>query len=250
MDIQNPDHLAIWFWTKSQPCKSDKERGIDRIKRSVLKNKFSEGGLNITDMECLNRSLKLRQFIRASKINHPICRIQKYCVEKLGYSNVIMQEYLKISNLEIVKSSQETINYLCDHTRSVISNNSIEASGDYKSSHFIGTTNISIYLLRNKKRMINCMFGPIKNEGIDTLSELCSLSEFEPDMNQIIRIGNVIATFPQHMIELAGSYDEDLDSHSTVASQFLMDWDSWIDITNISTKLLFKFSLVLVLVKC
>ena len=87
-------------------------RGIDRIKRAVLKNKFSEGGLNITDMECLNRSLKLRQFFRASKVNHPICRIQKFCVEKLGYPTVIMQEYFKVTNLEnVIKTSQETINY-------------------------------------------------------------------------------------------------------------------------------------------
>ena len=36
-------------------AKSEKERGIDRIKRAVLKNNYDEGGLNITDVECLNR---------------------------------------------------------------------------------------------------------------------------------------------------------------------------------------------------
>ena len=50
---------------------SEKERGIDRIKRSVLKNSYEAGGLNITDIDCLNRSLKLRQYIRANGVNHP-----------------------------------------------------------------------------------------------------------------------------------------------------------------------------------
>ena len=36
-------------------CKSEKERGINRIKRSVLKNSNEAGGLIITDIDCLNR---------------------------------------------------------------------------------------------------------------------------------------------------------------------------------------------------
>ena len=81
----------IWLGLKSL-----KERGVDRIKRSVLKNYHSEGGLNITDIDCLNRSLKLRQFLRAIKSRHPICNIQKFCFEKLGYLNQLMQEYARI----------------------------------------------------------------------------------------------------------------------------------------------------------
>ena len=41
--------------------RSESDKGIDRIKRSILKNDIMEGGLNITDVECLNKSLKLRQ---------------------------------------------------------------------------------------------------------------------------------------------------------------------------------------------
>ena len=77
-------------------CKSEKERGIDRIKRSVLKNSHEEGGLNITDIDCLNRSLKLRQFMRANRVNHPIRTIQKYCMKKLGYTSTVVQEYDKL----------------------------------------------------------------------------------------------------------------------------------------------------------
>ena len=48
-----------YIWLRSG---SDKERGIGRIKRAILKNKYSEGGLNVTVVECLNKSIKLRQF--------------------------------------------------------------------------------------------------------------------------------------------------------------------------------------------
>jgi hypothetical protein len=54
------------------------ERARDRVKRSVMKNDYDQGGLKITDIECLDKSLKLRQYIRASKSSHSISKIQKY----------------------------------------------------------------------------------------------------------------------------------------------------------------------------
>ena len=44
------------MWVSS---KSENDRGIDRIKRSILKNEFSEGGLNINDVECLNYLIRI-----------------------------------------------------------------------------------------------------------------------------------------------------------------------------------------------
>ena len=61
--------------------------------------------------------------------------------------------------------------------------------------------------------MINCMFTPLKRGGIDKLYELCLEAELEQDTNQTIRIGYVrigyvIANFPESMIEIAGCYDK------------------------------------------
>ena len=97
-------------------CRSDKEKGIDRIKRSVLKNGYEHGGLNVTDVECLNRSLKLRQFMRARNVDHPIRTIQLYCLESCGYPSAIMPEYDRITNREsVVSSAQTTINIGFQH---------------------------------------------------------------------------------------------------------------------------------------
>ena len=68
----------------------------DRIKRSVLKNDFSMGGLNITDVECQNKALKLRQFLGAMESKHHIRMIQIYCLKTLGYSNSTTVQYEKI----------------------------------------------------------------------------------------------------------------------------------------------------------
>jgi hypothetical protein len=59
----------------------DNERGIDGMKRAILKNEFLEGGLNITNVEYLNNSLQLRQFFMANKTCHLIRLIQRYCME-------------------------------------------------------------------------------------------------------------------------------------------------------------------------
>ena len=68
--IKEIERIIFGFiWVSS---KSENDRGIDRIKRSILKNEFIEGGLNITDIECLNKALQFRQFIRADASNHPI----------------------------------------------------------------------------------------------------------------------------------------------------------------------------------
>ena len=72
---------------------SEIERGVDRIERSVLKNNYDEGGLNITDVDCLNKALKLRQYIRAGKSSHPTSSILRFCMEKLGYTSCIEREY-------------------------------------------------------------------------------------------------------------------------------------------------------------
>ena len=64
-----------------------KKKGEKIGSRSVLKNDFAMGGPNITDVECLNKALKLRQFLRAMESKHPTKMIQIYCLEKLGYPN-------------------------------------------------------------------------------------------------------------------------------------------------------------------
>ena len=65
------------------------------MKRSILKNKISEGGLNITDVDCLNKPFKFRQFVRAVGSSYPIKKFSYFawksweicCETNLPYNN-------------------------------------------------------------------------------------------------------------------------------------------------------------------
>ena len=99
--------------------------------------------------------------------------------------------------------------------------NKEEAANDAGAIYFIATTDISTYLLRCGKRMINYMLMPLKRGGIDKLYELCLEAELEQDANQIVRIGNVIANFPKKMIEIAGCCDENSNDESVMTKNGL-----------------------------
>ena len=71
-EIKTIERLIFKFlWSTSE-----NQNGIDRIKRSIMKNEYSKGGMKVTDVESLNCSLKLKQFIRANNTKHPISKIQ------------------------------------------------------------------------------------------------------------------------------------------------------------------------------
>ena len=80
-----------------------------------MKNEHSKGGMKkITDVERLNRSLKIKQFFRSSVSKHAIANI------KLNIMNGnLVQEYSKVTNYESVcQSTMETMNIITDYNRS------------------------------------------------------------------------------------------------------------------------------------
>jgi hypothetical protein len=62
----------------------DNQNGTDQIKRSIMKNDHSKCGMKVTDVESLNRSLKLKQFIRAHNSNQVISKIQALISTRSG----------------------------------------------------------------------------------------------------------------------------------------------------------------------
>jgi hypothetical protein len=128
---------------------SEKKNGIDRIKRSILKNDYCYGGLNVTDVDCLNRALKLRQFLWSSKKNHEISAIQS----QLSNGPDIRREYEKISTEEaICQSAQETINIITHYNRNLFENKSKE---EYENDKLMIEEVASIHLATYLKIRIN-----------------------------------------------------------------------------------------------
>ena len=85
-DLTRAERLIFKFiWSK----KWENTKHVERIKRSILKNEYSLGGMKAPDIESLNRSLKLKQFIRSSRSDHPIKHLQSVALEKLNFQRII-----------------------------------------------------------------------------------------------------------------------------------------------------------------
>jgi len=83
-----------------------------------MKKGYSKGGMKVTDVESLDRSLKLKQFIRAYNSNHIISKIQALISTKSGHGKCIHQEYPNVTEEEsICKSVQETMKTIIDYNR-------------------------------------------------------------------------------------------------------------------------------------
>jgi hypothetical protein len=80
------------------------------------------------------------------------------------------------------------------------------------------------------------MYAPLRRRGIEKLYELCMESEFENDVNEITRIGNVISNFPVEMVEIASAYDENANDGSTGLTEVMSTWGVWQDINYMTTK--------------
>ncbi len=120
-----------------------------------MKNDYSKGGMKVTDVECLNRALQLKQFIRASTSKHPISNIQLHLT---SVKNCIQQEYHRITTEEaICRTSQETMNIIIDHNRNEYNTLSIDKiETDRNMIEEVASINIKTYLKRKGKVLHVC----------------------------------------------------------------------------------------------
>jgi hypothetical protein len=79
--------------------------------------------------------------------------IQIYCIEQIGFTSVLQQEYGRITNKEEETTiAQITINNLCDFTRKSIISGLDKYTGDINAIDFIASTYINTYLIRENKK--------------------------------------------------------------------------------------------------
>jgi hypothetical protein len=116
---------AVEFLKKAVNLEELHHIRIDRISRSIMKNSYENGGMKVTDVECLDRSIKLKQFIRAHKSNYIISKFQGLITG--SEDNKIRQEYFEITEKEdICHSAQTTLNIITDYNRELHKDISIE----------------------------------------------------------------------------------------------------------------------------
>jgi hypothetical protein len=230
IDIERSIFKFMW-------SSSEKQNGIDRIKRSIMKNDFESGGLNVTDIECLNRSLKLKQFIRANNTNHGISLIQSHLTGK-----VLKSEYYKITKDEaICESAQETINVITNYNRSIYDKKTEEEiESDKLLINEVSSINLETYL-RNKNKVFHlCLVKPITHSGIETIGELIQAYEYERDEKLLIPMKMIIGIIPKSLIDISKCFNDEINHISESFDYMMIAPDLWHKTTEITVKQLQK----------
>jgi hypothetical protein len=215
---------------------NDNPNGIDRIKRSVMKNEYSKGGMKVTDVECLNRALKLKQFIRASTSKHPISNIQLHLTSEKKIQ--IQQEYHRITTEEaICRTAQETMNIIIDHNRNEYNKLSIEKiETDKNMIEEVASINIKTYLKRKGKVLHVCMMNELSRMDITTLGDLTQAIEYENEQRTKKTMIMICSVFPNTLLNISKCYNEDINTIDEEVKFIQLENDNRKDIRNISVK--------------
>ena len=202
-EIRNVEKIIFQFLWSTK----NNKKGIDRIKRTIMKNDYEMGGIKVTDVECLNKALKTRQFIRASKSNHPISKIQAF----LSSQNdpAIKQEYCEITKDEpICFTAQTTINCITDYNRETYNKEMVLELGNSNLVDEVLSINLESFLKRKNKLFHVCMLRALKRSGIESLGELISEYETEQDVNTNKTMRIILSAFPKNLTQIAENRNE------------------------------------------
>jgi hypothetical protein len=217
---------------------STNQNGKDRIKRSILKNEHSKGGMMVTDIDCMNKALKLKQFVRAFKTDHVISSIQALSSSSDGKEKHVHREYSKITDDEpICKVAQEMMNLITDYNRNLYETMDLEISKTDK--HLINdivSINLEEYLKRKKLVFMQCIVKPLLQKGICTLGELTQAYEFETDRKATKTMKIILSVFPVTLIEIAKCYIEDINDDSNEVKFLKIINNVYKPIEDVSTK--------------
>ena len=209
-EIINTERIIFKFlWSTN-----DKQNGIDRIKRSIMKNDYEKGGMKVTDVESLDRSLKLKQFIRAHKSNHVISRIQALVSTKSNQENHLYQEYQNVTDKEpICRSAQDTLNIIIEYNRENYKHILPEQyETDKNLIDEVSSINLATYLNRRNKVFLVCMLKPLTANGITTLGELMQAYEYETDEKLIKSMQIILSDFPKILKDISNCFCEEINS--------------------------------------
>jgi hypothetical protein len=184
-----------------------------------MKNEYSKGGLMVTDVECLERSLKTRQFIRAFNSNQVISKIQALVTNKNVNDNRIRFEYCNIDNEETVCSrAQSTINIITDYYRLNLTLDESNKTESENIVNYVSSSNVQSYLKRKNKLLHLCVLKPLTDLNIDTLGELTQEYEYTRDLGLSERMKIVLGAFPSNLKLILEKINENSNCNESLES--------------------------------
>ncbi len=182
----------------------------DRIKRNFLKLPYDKGGICVPDIRILNKSLKVKQFLRAMKSSHPIKLMQMYLLENKGYFEYYKVEYSNICKADpIIREYQLMCNNLTDFGRSQANVRPLQEPCQISGCiEMIASTDVLEYLQRKKYHLLLNRYGRLANLGIATYFQLLNEARF-PRSDEIGDLAKyIIRFFPEPWGEAVTLLDE------------------------------------------
>ena len=230
--------MKIFSFIWSKKSSDGNSKSIDRIKRSVLKNEYSEGGLKATDVDCMNRALKLRQYIRSNKTNHVINKIQHKCILDSNNYAALQQDFGKITKNEvIVENAQTTLQMIIDHNRQMTLEKYEDSMLSKETINQISSINVAQYLRRKCKVFALCIYKSDFSEH-ETLVELVQEAETVLDRKKSRMLEMILSNFPKELRQLALSFDDNVNEVRNEIEKIELSHDNWVSIENLTTKII------------
>ncbi len=229
------ERLIFAFLWGNNNTESNQAR--DRIERAIMKNEHSKGGLNITDIDCLNKSLKLRQYIRACRTSHTVRDVQLLCMHKSKNINMLAQDFHLGSHTEAVcQIAYETLNIITNYTREKFYGEDENNINSIIAVNQISNTDIKAFLFSKKKVYLSCIFEQLKSEGISNYLDLVTAAETEMSRKKSQTLEMFINAFPKYYRDVANSFDENINLRQDNISHVLNAEGFWVRIEEITTK--------------
>ena len=216
-DIKVVERLIFKFiWCKDWA----KTKWNERIRRRVLKNEYEEGGLKAPDIECLNKALKLRLVIRASKGNHPISKLQSS--GESSQEMILKQEYRCLNQYDsVVRSAQTSINLLTDNLRQEMRERTELGENSRIEINMMGSIDIAEYLGRKKDLLAECWFKKLKEEGIEVLGQLIQEIEYTNEPDKLSMLKFIEKRFPKEILDSARNFSFEINERENLTHIYL-----------------------------
>ncbi len=216
-DIKVVERLIFKFiWCKEWA----KTKWNERIRRRVLKNEYEEGGLKAPDIECLNKALKLRQVIRASKGKHAISKLQ--ISGESSQEMILKQEYRCLNPYDsVVRNSQTSINLLTDNLRQEMRERPELGENSRIVINMMGSIDIAEYLGRKKDLLAECWFKKLKEEGIEVLGQLIQEIKYTNEPEKLSMLKFIEKRFPKEILDSARNFSFEINERENLTHIYL-----------------------------
>jgi len=155
--------------------------GPDKIKRTIIQGEYKEGGLKAPNIEAMNKTLKLKQVLRAALSNHDIKHAQKIKFD--GIQPIIKSE---VGN-RFIKVGVNTYNMIGKGVINNVLNDQGQVHKDHL--HLLGKTGIIEFLSCTGPRNILKEFivsNEMKHNQVKNLSDLADKNIRHGELGRIL----------------------------------------------------------------